>query len=251
GYMKLLEQLFARYGYPIGLKTDRRTTFFAKQENNTPMAKWLNSKNIGLESKSYGEFKPNVERTNGTIQLWLIEYLDSKNYSSIEEINTHSKEIIQAYNQRFNKHMNDKINVFKKIDKRKNEHRIHLPIKRKYSAGCVQYMNNYYVPITKENKRFYMENGEANFVMSSTGELMFIIENKIYKSECLKGEQLTDYQLFCKRHYLVYDDDLTKKFYRAVKRSREFAINLYNVINELRNSNTREKELLEKNLLVS
>ncbi|MCT4469761.1 hypothetical protein, partial [Mycoplasma sp. HS2188] len=42
-----------------------------------------------------------------------------------------------------------------------------------------------------------------------------------------------------------------KKFYRAVKRSREFAINLYNVINELRNSNTREKELLEKNLLVS
>ncbi|MCS4537223.1 hypothetical protein NXS15_03745, partial [Mycoplasma sp. CSL7475-4] len=44
GYMKLLEQLFARYGYPIGLKTDRRTTFFAKQENNTPMAKWLNSK---------------------------------------------------------------------------------------------------------------------------------------------------------------------------------------------------------------
>ncbi|MCR8966248.1 hypothetical protein [Mycoplasma zalophidermidis] len=219
--MKLLEQLFARYGYPIGLKTDRRTTFFAKQENNTPMAQWLKSKNIKLESKSYGKFKPNVERTNGTIQLWLIEYLKNKNYLTIEAINLHSKEIIQAYNHRFNKHINNKTNLFKKINKKNNEHKVFSPIKRKYSAGCVQYMNNYYVPITDENKRFYMDDGVANFVMNSSGDLMFIIEDKIFKSECLKGEQLTDYQIFCKRHYLIYGGMIWLKSFIALSNTVE------------------------------
>ncbi|MBU4690611.1 hypothetical protein KQ874_02820 [Mycoplasma sp. ES3157-GEN-MYC] len=56
-------------------------------------------------------------------------------------------------------------------------------------------MNNYYVPITDENKRFYMGDGKANFVMNSSGELMFIIENKILKVKIWKENnwQITNY----------------------------------------------------------
>ncbi|MFV8483864.1 hypothetical protein [Mycoplasma sp. Z473B] len=46
----------------------------------------------------------------------------------------------------------------------------------------------------------------------------------------LKNNELTEYQHFVIKNYLDIDDEYTKKFYRAVKKSKEFAHNLYEVV---------------------
>ncbi|MFV8414351.1 hypothetical protein ACNQ2B_02835 [Mycoplasma sp. Z707] len=246
GYLKLFEQMFEVYGIPIKVLADRRRTFYSSNNTITPVSKTLKERyHIEIETSSSPTFKPNVERLWKTMQHWLSPFLAKNNIKSIDSVNENSKYIINSYNSKYSNIKSEKkiVSLFEEVPL--DLQKIFVEIPRKFIAGTVQYKNNFYVPITENNKRYLITSDEASikFGYDSNNELVFFIDGKYYKSQMLKNNELTEYQHFVIKNYLDIDDEYTKKFYRAVKKSKEFAHNLYEVVAKIKSKYNLSEEI--------
>ncbi|WP_436358636.1 hypothetical protein ACR34G_03725 [Mycoplasma sp. 480] len=79
GYMKLLEMLFEKYGFPKQIISDRRTTFFNYINPETNMVQELKNRGIQVFSSSIATHKPNVERSFKSSQQFYPLYFFKKN----------------------------------------------------------------------------------------------------------------------------------------------------------------------------
>ncbi|MHA3801708.1 transposase family protein, partial [Mycoplasma sp. VS30B] len=246
GYLNLFEHLFKKYGAPLIVLADRRRTFYSPNNTITPVARALSERyHIEIQTSSSPTFKPNIERLWNTLQHWLPPFLVKHNIKNIEQFNQNIDFIIDAYDKKYYK-QSDGRNVTSLFSEVPLElQKIFVEIPRKFFAGTVQYQNDFYVPITENNKRYYVSSDEASikFGYDSKNELVFYIDGKYYKSQILRNDELTEYQQFVIRNYLDVHDEYTKKFYRAVKKSKEFANNLYEVVTKIKSKYDLTEEI--------
>ncbi|VDR42254.1 hypothetical protein [Mycoplasmopsis caviae] len=247
GYMKLFELLYRAFGIPMSVRTDKRTCFSYKR-NDTELARQIIKKGTEVSSASYGEFKLDVERTNRTLQPWLIIFLRDNNIKTIDQINENAHLIINKYNEHFNKKIGDKLNFFIK-PKDEMDTKLYLSIDRKFNNGVIQFQNKFYIPVTDDNKYKIIQNGvELRFVHNSNNEYFFIINNKLFKARILRDDELTEFQKFCKTFHLFYDDKRSECLYRATKASKDFLPYLRKLIDDISNTSNCSNELLKENL---
>ncbi|UUD35324.1 hypothetical protein NPA07_00395 [Mycoplasmopsis caviae] len=158
-----------------------------------------------------------MERTNRTLQPWLIIFLRDNNIKTIDQINENALLIINKYNEHFNKKIGDKLNFFIK-PKDEMDTKLYLSIDRKFNNGVIQFQNKFYIPVTDDNKYKIIQNGvELRFVHNSNNEYFFIINNKLFKARILRDDELTEFQKFCKTFHLFYDDKRSECLYQCHK----------------------------------
>jgi transposase len=107
GYLKLLKSIIERCGIPLGVYTDRYSTFHVERGPNggiaplTQFGRALRELGITHILAHSPEAKGRVERANGTFQDRLVSELRLSGASNITEANLVLRDFLSRFNQRF------------------------------------------------------------------------------------------------------------------------------------------------------
>lgn len=110
GYYRLLEQVLAKYGIPLSLRTDKRTVFIynrkggslPEKDTMTQFAYACKCFGIELKSDSDPDFKPKVERANQTLQGMIPFRNTMEKITTFEEANEYlQSKFIPYFNSKF------------------------------------------------------------------------------------------------------------------------------------------------------
>ncbi|WP_436358467.1 hypothetical protein ACR34G_02925 [Mycoplasma sp. 480] len=249
GYMKLLEMLFEKYGFPKLIITDKRTTFFNYINPETNMVQELKNRGIQVFSSSIATHKPNVERSFKSSQQFYPLYFFKKKFKSIEDLNSNHNDIINSYNENFKKKVT-KNNVFTKAQP--EQLRIYLPIKRKFTANCFRIDKKYYT-LDKNTfeKTFGIPNTEFVAVLDSDLNIKIRIGNEIWTTREINEE-------FSRENKKEYDFELLEKkeIEKIIKDTKTRGQSFYKMIDKKISTNkdkfdNQEFELLQKFITIN
>ncbi|MBU4690832.1 hypothetical protein [Mycoplasma zalophi] len=194
----------------------------------------MSKKKIKVESSSVAIFKPLVERTNDSIQRFFPIHFKNLGIKTAADFNKNKEVLINDFHQWNNKFYAHKQNIFRTCDTSKNEHKVYLEIKRKAYASTFQYQNQYYVAVNEKGQKLKIwPDDDARIMIDSKGEIKISINNIIFSTLILKGDELNDFQKFCLQYKISSTEIFSKPMYKLFKNSRIFANNLYNVIHKL------------------
>ncbi|WP_436358360.1 hypothetical protein ACR34G_02350 [Mycoplasma sp. 480] len=178
GYMKLLERVFAKYGKPQQIFSDKRKTFYGTQDSETNLTKEMEKRGIKVISSSVPTHKPNVERSFRNIQQYFPVLFLEYDLKTIDDLNINSDLIINSYNKKYKKIIN-KENVF--APAKPEEIKIYLPINRKFIAKCFRHNYKFYTlaDITEE-RTIHLNNDQFILCLDSNLDLKIQINGAIW-----------------------------------------------------------------------
>lgn len=109
-YYKIMEQVLAKYGIPLHIRTDKRTVFIynrkgkdqAEKDTMTQFAYACKRLGADLQCESDPDFKPKVERANQTLQGMIPCRLALEGLSGFDEVNEYLQTtFIPYFNENF------------------------------------------------------------------------------------------------------------------------------------------------------
>lgn len=161
-YLVVLMNMIKNFGIPERIKTDKRNSFSINNVkssksklNVTQFGRICEDLEIILSCSSDPLFKPNAERENGTFKRRLKAELRHAGITTIEEANRYLNEVfIPKMNKRFSYEINPKKSVMKANNYTNEELNFIISIRDERTidnASSIKYLNNYYLPIDKEN----------------------------------------------------------------------------------------------------
>ena len=194
GYYQVLYQILTTYGIPAKLLTDRRTVFEYKRKKNprdeddtyTQFSYACYQLGIDLECTSVPQSKGRVERLNQTLQSRLLIEMKIANISTIEEANAFLQKYIQDFNSAFSIPINTTKNVFEETPSHDTINQIlAILTRRKIDNGnSIKYYHQYYIPVTKNNHKVYLNKGTDAIVIKSFDNHLYVnIQESIFVLE--------------------------------------------------------------------
>lgn len=232
GYMRLLEDVFKKYGYPKVIRTDKRKEFFVSENTTTPLTKALMEKGIKVESSSSATFKAQVERSFKTAQANYLPILNGKN---LEESNEITNDLNNYFNEKLRKNIEVKENHFGKVIN--GDYKIVERFIRTVTANTIQYDYKYYYPYNPENgKRVFLNDRSKVYVLIDKDGSIYIDILGIGKfpTKTLTREELNEYQLFV--HNLgVTESTISSLLYTKIKSTNSFYNLIESKIEKLKN----------------
>ncbi|MCF0238348.1 MAG: hypothetical protein HUK24_07085 [Sphaerochaetaceae bacterium] len=113
GYYILFRHAFKRYGVPREIRTDKRRTFWLNNSTQSLMGESLANFDIALSCSSNPDFKPNVERANGTMQKFLPCLLHQRGIKTFDKFQEFvANEFVDLYNKHYKKDFNNEESNF-------------------------------------------------------------------------------------------------------------------------------------------
>lgn len=190
GYYKVLEQVLCKYGIPHSIKTDKRSVFIYNGQSDKRPENDIHTQfsyacyclGIKLNSCSIPEFKPKVERANGTLQRRLPNRVKKEELRTVADVNDY---LITTYIDFFNAKFGYGYDI-QSTDKKLIQHRF-VPIDEEQirmslvlltervvnDNNCISFKNQKYV--------LYKENGSQVFLGFRTKlDVIETLDKEIY-----------------------------------------------------------------------
>jgi len=155
-YLILLYMQSVNYGFPKGIKTDRRNSFSINNTrssksklNVTQFGRICEDLEIQLMCNSNPLFKPNVERANGTFKRRLKAELNHEKIDNIDDANKYLNEVfIPKMNKRFAYKIDSNKNIMRPNTYTEEELNFIISIRYERTidnASSVKFFNDYYL----------------------------------------------------------------------------------------------------------
>ena len=225
GYFNLLSKLFARWGKPAEIRSDRRNGLAQGMIHEA-----ITKLGIEMNSEKSPTFKANVERANQSAISFLPMELMKKEINSIDEFNKNSEIFTNAINKKFKKEIPED-NCFMQFDI--DEFRIFKTRKVLNEVSHVSIDNKMWAPF-RNGKRC---------IFSGIQKIYIDLENRYYifdRNEKIFLKEIKD---------ILLPPSITneyKKLERLKKKTKRFFETTYNKkINEV---NSKIKELRKENI---
>lgn len=222
-YLVVLMAQSKDYGFPKKIKTDRRNSFSINNTkssksglNVTQFKRICEDLEIDLVCDSNPEFKPNVERANGTFKRRLKAELKHEKITNIIDANKYLNDIfIPKMNKRFASEINPQKNVIRPNTYTEKELNFIISIREKRTidnASSIKYYYSYYLLINESTGEVMsFESGtECTVVTTYDKKLYGIVNNEIYLLH--KLESRTDGKKTSKNGFKPSLDNPWRKF---------------------------------------
>ncbi len=167
GYIHIFKDVFKKYGFPLEIRSDRRTGFTCNGLYNTPLSSCLAEHDIIINCESYGQHKPNIERVWWTAQMRLPAYLKLHNINTEEEFIefVNSGKFVEWYNKKFHKHADVSTSVFRKACETTIDTMfVKSHFTKVMQGNLIKHNNSFYYPITKEGRRMILNEEKGSCV---------------------------------------------------------------------------------------